>query len=102
MVAISLKHQEIAQLCKHWKIKELALFGSVLREDFRPDSDIDVLVTFSEVGGVSLFDHQRLIEDLEKVFERRIDLITRRGLDRSRNASRRRYILESAEPIYVS
>ena len=102
MVAISLKHQEIARLCKQWKIKELALFGSVLRDDFRPDSDVDVLVTFAEKVSFSLFDHQRLKEDLEETFGRRIDLITRRGLDRSRNERRREVILESAERIYVS
>ena len=102
MVAISLKHQEISALCKRWPIQELALFGSVLRDDFRPESDVDVLVTFAKDSRLSLLDHQRLRADLEKIFNRRIDLISRKGLEKSRNIGRRDAILRSAEVIYVS
>jgi uncharacterized protein len=102
MVAIALKQQEIASLCQRWPIKELALFGSVLRNDFHPDSDVDILVTFADDSRLTLFDHQRLQAELEKVFERRIDLISRKALEQSHNAARRAAILQSAEPIYVS
>jgi uncharacterized protein len=102
MVAIAIKQQEIEKLCQRWPIKELALFGSVLRDDFRPDSDVDVLVTFSDDSRLTLFDHQRLQAELEKVFERRIDLVSRKALEQNHNAARKTAILQSAESIYVS
>ncbi len=102
MVAISLDNQRIAQLCAEWKISELSLFGSVLREDFNSKSDIDVLVTYDRDADWGLFDHQRLEQELSALFGRRVDLVSRRGLERSRNQLRRQAILQSAESIYVS
>jgi predicted nucleotidyltransferase len=102
MVAIAIKEKELTSLCKRWPIKELALFGSVLRNDFQPDSDVDILVTFADDSRLTLFDHQRLQAELEKVFERRIDLISRKALEQSHNAARRAAILQSAESIYES
>jgi uncharacterized protein len=92
----------LAEFCQRWKIKELALFGSVLRDDFRPDSDIDVLVTFTEDADWSLFDHVRIEQELQTLFKREVDLVSRRAIDRSHNWIRRKNILNTAQAIYVS
>lgn len=92
----------IAEFCRRWKITELALFGSALREDFRPDSDIDMLATFAPDAEWSLLDHVQMEEELASVCARPVDLVTRRGLERSRNWIRRREILDSAEVVYAA
>uniref|UniRef100_B8HST2 DNA polymerase beta domain protein region n=1 Tax=Cyanothece sp. (strain PCC 7425 / ATCC 29141) TaxID=395961 RepID=B8HST2_CYAP4 len=65
---------QIAEFCQRWHIIEFALFGSVLRDDFRPDSDIDVLVTFSSNSSWSLFDWVDMKDELEALFGRRVDI----------------------------
>lgn len=92
----------LADFCHRWKIAELALFGSVLRTDFRPDSDVDVLVTFSEDAEWTLLDHASMQQELSEIFDRRVDLLTRRGIERSHNPLRRQAILSSAQPYYVA
>ena len=57
---IAIPQEQIREFCQHWQIAELALFGSVLRDDFRPDSDVDVLVRFEKEGRPTLFDLIRL------------------------------------------
>ncbi len=99
---MSLDSQRIAEFCRRWKIVELSLFGSVLREDFRPDSDVDVLVTFAPDARWSLFDAATMEEELEHVFGRPVDLVTRRAVETSHNWIRKRAILEAAEPVYVA
>jgi len=94
--------QEIGEFCQKWGIVELALFGSVLREDFRPDSDIDVLVTFARGARWQLADLMRLEDELGAILGRRVDLVERDAVERSENYIRRRHILRSAEPIYVA
>lgn len=89
----------LADLCHRWKITRFELFGSVLRDDFGPDSDVDVLVTFAHDARWSLFDFVRCKEDLEAFFRRRVDLLTRPGVERSQNQYRRNEILGSAEAI---
>ena len=84
------------------KIREFALFGSVLREDFSPHSDIDVLVTFSEDAEHSLFDLVHMEDELEALFGRSVDVVSRRGVQASRNYIRKNAILNSAEAIYAS
>ncbi|MBB6069330.1 hypothetical protein HNQ61_000945 [Longimicrobium terrae] len=79
---------------------EFALFGSVLRDDFRPDSDVDVLLTFGPDSGVSLFDFVDMQDELEAAFGRRVDVSSRRGVERSENPYRRKAILESARVVY--
>lgn len=98
---IIISKEKIANFCHRWKIKEFALFGSVLRDDFRPDSDIDVLVSFSENAKWTLFDQVDMQDELKAIFEREVDLVTKRGIEHSRNAIRRKAILDSAEVIYV-
>ena len=99
---IEVPEQQIADFCRRWKITELAMFGSVLREDFGPDSDIDVLVTFAPNPGWSIFDHLHMEEELEAVFGRNVDLVSRQAIEESHNPIRRKVILESAKVIYVS
>lgn len=99
---IEIPQERVEEFCRRWKISELALFGSVLRDDFRGDSDVDVLVTFAPVAGWSMFDLVRMEEELEEIFGRKVDLLSRRGVERSRNYIRREAILSSALLIYGS
>ena len=99
---IPIPRDKIAEFCGRWKITELALFGSVLRDNFRPDSDVDVLVTFAPEAEWSLFDHVTMEEELSSILDRKVDLVSRRGIERSRNWIRRKAILEAAEPFYVA
>lgn len=101
MLAIDIPQKKIAEFCQRWKIVEFALFGSVLREDFRQDSDVDVLVTFAADSAWTLFDHVDMQDELRHLFGRKVDLVSRRGIERSRNVRRRQAILDSAQPIYV-
>jgi uncharacterized protein len=96
---IPIDRDKIAEFCSRWRIAELALFGSVLRDDFRPDSDVDVLVTFDPNAGWSLFDLVDMREELTTLFGRDIDLVEADGL---RNPFRRRAILRSKEVIHVA
>lgn len=97
---IKLPQDKITEFCQHWQIQELALFGSVLREDFKPDSDIDLLVTFAENHQWTLFDFVDMQDQLEKILGRKVDLVSKHGIKRSRNYIRRQNILNSAEVIY--
>ena len=90
---------ELADFCRRWEVRELALFGSVLRDDFGPGSDVDVLVEFSPDARWSLFDHVQMQDELGELFGRSVDLVTKKGLERSRNAVRRQAILEGAQVV---
>jgi predicted nucleotidyltransferase len=105
MVAIEnifFPQKEIADFCCRWQINELALFGSVLRDNFGPDSDLDVLVTFAPQADWSLFDHLRMEEELSHLFNREINLLSRQAVERSHNKLRRQEILNTAQVVYVS
>jgi len=97
---IDIPKEKIAEFCKKWRIREFAFFGSVLRDDFRPESDIDVLVTFDEAAGHTLFDLVHMEEELENIFGRGVDLVSRRGIEASRNYIRKKAILSTASTIY--
>jgi predicted nucleotidyltransferase len=101
-VKIPIDRDKIAEFCHRWKITELSLFGSVLRDDFRSDSDVDVLVTFAEDAEWSLFDHVTMEDDLSAILGRKVDLVSRRAIERSPNWIRRKAILEGAESYYAS
>ncbi len=94
--------EQLAALCRRWRITELGLFGSVLREDFGPESDIDVLVTFAPGARWSLFDLVTLQQELQAILGREVDVVERQAVERSENYIRRRHILESVEPLYVA
>jgi predicted nucleotidyltransferase len=96
---ISINHDRIADFCRSWRIRELGLFGSVLRPDFRPDSDIDVLITFEPDVPWSLYDWVDMIEELEAMFGRGVDLVESSGL---RNPFRRKEILATQQVIYAA
>jgi predicted nucleotidyltransferase len=99
-VAFAIPFNEIAQFCQRWRVHELAVFGSALREDFGLDSDLDVLVTFDPAAEWSLLDHVKMEQELEQVFQRSVDLISKRALERSANWLLRREIVETAQVIF--
>ena len=99
---IAIPHDAIAAFCRRWRITELALFGSVLRDDFRPDSEVDVLVTFAPDARCGLFDLVHMQDELEGIFGRRMDLVEKAAVVNSGNYIRRRHILKSLEPICVA
>jgi predicted nucleotidyltransferase len=96
---LEIPDEVIRSFCRKWKIAELALFGSVLRGDFRPDSDIDVLATFASDAKWSLFDHARMREELSTLLGREADVVETSGL---RNPFRRQEILATRRVIYVA
>lgn len=96
---ITIDHARIAEFCRKWSIREFALFGSVLREDFRPDSDVDVLVSFEPQAPWSLFDLMEMIDELKMLFGRDVDLVEKAGI---RNPFRRHAILTSKQVIYAA
>nr|WP_242028537.1 HepT-like ribonuclease domain-containing protein [Pseudanabaena sp. FACHB-2040] len=93
--------QQIQSFCQRWQVQQLALFGSVLREDFRPDSDLDVLVTFSSQAHPTLVTLAAMAEELEALVHRRIDLVDRASVENSPNWIRRQAILETATVLYA-
>jgi uncharacterized protein len=97
---IELPTEKISAFCDRWQIAEFALFGSVLRDDFRPDSDIDVMVQFHPEAHPTLFDLVAMEEELKTLFQRDVDLVTRKGIETSRNYLRRKAILSSVQVIY--
>lgn len=97
---IPIPHEQIAAFCQKWKITEFSLFGSVLRDDFHPDSDIDVLVTFAADAKWSLFDIVDMQDELHTVFGRDVDIVEKLAVERSRNYLRRRSILNSTYAVY--
>lgn len=98
---IEIPEQQITDFCRRWKFTEFALFGSVLRDDFNEKSDVDILVTFSPTATWTLLDHVTMQDQLKAILGRDVDLVSRRGIERSRNPIRRRDILGSAEVIYA-
>ena len=94
--------ESLAEYCRRWLVAELALFGSVLRDDFGPESDVDVLVTFTPDADWSLFDHVKMADELKGLFKREVDLVSRRAVERSQNWIRRKNILNSAQVVYAA
>jgi hypothetical protein len=99
---IDIPRKKAADFCRRWKIVALALFGSVLRDDFRPDSDVDLLATFASDAEWSLFDHVSMEEELASILGRPVHLVSQRAIQHSTNWIRRKAILETAVPYYVA
>jgi predicted nucleotidyltransferase len=97
---IAVQEEGIASFCRRWKVNELALFGSVLRRDFRADSDVDVLVSFAPDARWSLFDLVTMQSELETILGREVDLVERPAIERGENYIRRKSILSNLEVIY--
>ena len=93
------KYGRIEKFCGRWKIHELALFGSILTDEFTDDSDVDILVTFTSDASWSLLDWADMTDELEAIFGRPVDLVEKEGL---RNPFRRKAILSSAEVVYAA
>lgn len=100
--AISIPEETITEFCQRWDIQEFALFGSVLRDDFRPDSDIDVLVTFAPTAKRGLLTLAHIKHELEDLLGRKVDLVSKRAIETSPNWIRRQEILSTAQVIYVA
>jgi hypothetical protein len=96
---ILIPDEEIRNFCYRWKVKELSLFGSALREDFKPDSDVDLLISFTEDAIWCVFDFVEMKEELSNIFGREVDLIEKEAL---RNPFRRHAILYNREIIYAT
>ena len=96
---IAIDRDRIAEFCRRWKVKELSLFGSVLRDDFTPESDVDVLVTFEPGEQWSLFDVVDMKTDLGDIFGREVDLVLKESLV---NPFRRHHILKTKKVIHVA
>lgn len=90
---------QISEFCQRWHIIELSLFGSVLREDFRPDSDVDVLVTFSSAYRLTFRDWIAMKAQIEEMFRRKVDLTQKKLL---KNPYSRAEILQTHQVIYAT
>lgn len=99
---VKLPEEKIEEFCRRWQITELAVFGSVLRDDFRPDSDIDFLVSFAPEENWSLFDLVDMERELAAIVGRKVDLIEKVAIERSHNLLRRQEILSTAQTFYVT
>ena len=96
---IDIAEERITEFCRQWRVKELAIFGSALGDDFRPDSDVDVMVILADDAKWSLFDRMEAVEELKKIFGREVDLVEKQAI---RNPFRRHHILKHHEVIYAS
>ena len=99
---LDLSEKIISDFCRRWRISEFALFGSVLRDDFDAESDLDILVAFAPDADWSLLDHVQMEQELEALLGRKVDLLSRRSVERSHNWLRRKEILDTAEVVYAS
>lgn len=99
---LDLPLDRLGDFCRRWKITEMALFGSALRGEQRPDSDIDLLVTFGPDAEWSLFDHFHMENELVDMLGREVDLVARRSVEGSPNWIRRKEILTTARTIYAT
>ena len=97
--ALTVDRQRIEAFCAKWRVKELAIFGSALRDSFSPDSDVDVLVDLRPGHDLTLYDWLDMIGELKAIFGRDVDLVAKSGL---KNPLRRREILQTAEVVYAS
>lgn len=99
---LGISHTQLVEFCQRWHVAELALFGSILRDDFRPDSDIDVLVAYQPTSKRGLFEKTMMQEELQTLLHRQVDLVSKKAIEQSRNWIRRNNILNSAGLIYVA
>ena len=90
---------KIAAFCRKWKIVEFALFSSILRDDFRPDSDVDVVIELAQDAPWSLFEWVDMIAELQSIFGRPVDLVEKTAIT---NPFRRQAILGNREVLYAA
>lgn len=99
-LSLHLPVEDLKSFCRRWEVAEMALFGSALRSDFGPQSDLDFLVSFEPSAHHSLFDLVQMEEELEAITGRKVDLVTRRAIEHSANYIRREAILSTARPVF--
>jgi len=90
---------QIIAFCRKWKVREFSIFGSVLREDFGPESDVDVLVSFEPDAPWSYFEWADMTDELKAIFGREVDLVEKESLQ---NPYRRHAILSSRRVLYAA
>lgn len=99
--AVEIPYPEIIELCRRWQVKRFYLFGSVLRDDFHADSDIDVMVEFFDNAAFKIgWNIVTMNDELEEIFQRKVDLLTKKGIENSENWIRKENILSSVTLIY--
>jgi uncharacterized protein len=98
---LKIPQKKIAEFCRKYRIQKLAFFGSILREDFKPTSDVDVIIEFEKgyTPGLAFF---AMPEELKNILGHDVDLLTFQGIKSSKNPIRRKAILESAQVYYVA
>jgi len=101
-IQLNLPTEEIITFCQKWQVTELALFGSILRDDFRPNSDIDIMVQFHPEAHPTFSTLEQMEAELKSLCNREVDLVTRQGIESSQNYLRRHEILSSAQVIYAT
>lgn len=95
---VSIPKEKIVLFCRKWGIREFSIFGSALRNDFRPESDVDVLVEIDPARTLSAWDWTDMIEELKSLFGREVDLVEK---DAIRNPFRRSEILSASRIVYA-
>lgn len=96
---MAITSEQLADFCRRWQVQELALFGSVLRDDFTDESDIDVLVVFERTPDFNNFINMQI--ELSDLMGREVDLVIRKNIENDDNYLRRKLILNSAKTIYA-
>jgi uncharacterized protein len=96
---IKIEKEKIIVFCKKWNITEFAVFGSALTEDFRPDSDVDILVTFGHGSGITFDNRVDMMDELKSIFGREVDLVEKKAI---KNPFRRHSILTTKEVLYAA
>ena len=96
----NIQPNQLQEICQQWQITELALFGSVLRDDFNAESDIDVLVSFAEEAKITFFDLDTIESQLSKLFNRPVDIVTKQAIEQSHKKKKKNNILNNAKIIY--
>ena len=99
---IQLDSPEVLAFCRTWKISRLEVFGSILREDFRPDSDVDFVVDFEDDAEWDLAELEQIRQGLSEIVHRDADVLTRRTLARTDNWLLRRNVLAQLETVYAA
>jgi len=98
---VALPMAQITSFCRRWNIARLEVFGSALRDDFGPDSDVDLMATYAPQARWSLLDRVRMKFELEDMLGREVDLLNRRALEKASAHTRAAAILAQAQPVYV-
>ena len=98
---IIIPKKKIGESCLRWKVAEFSLFGSVLRDDFRPESDVDVLVAFAPDAKANLFDLVEMQDELKAIFKRKVDLVEKQAIVDSPNYIHRKSILANTKVVYA-